>query len=102
MLPHLSLRGDLDEIYAVHDVEQAFGITFDKAAVESWWTAGDMFDSLAMALARGIADDAATWERFRIALCRESGDNPGEVGRETLLIRPPQGPFAWIRRLLSR
>ena len=102
MLAHLSLRGDLDEIYAVHDVEEAFGVQCDKAAVESWWTAGDMFDSLVLALPRGIAQDPETWERFRIALCREGGDNPGEVGRETLLIRPARGPIAWIRRLLSR
>lgn len=102
MLAHLSLRGDLDEIYALRHVEAEFGVQFDTTEVESWYTAGDMFDSLLSVLPRAVAEDGATWERFRRVLCHESGDNPDEVGRETRLIRPARGALAWFKRLLSR
>ncbi|BDG74988.1 hypothetical protein [Roseomonas fluvialis] len=85
MLPHLSLRGDLDEVYAIHDVDEAFGVPAEKATIG---TAGDLFDVLRSALPYAMAEDRDTWAQFRIALRHESGVNPDVVGRETLLIRP--------------
>jgi hypothetical protein len=102
LLPHLALRGDLDEIYALHDVEAEFGLRIDPTTAGSWHTVGDLLEVLLLALPREAAEDGATWDRFRRALCRESGDDPEEVGRGTLLIRPRRSLLTWLRRLISR
>jgi len=99
MPPHsLGLAGDGDEIAAISEVEQCFGVQLDYSDAGRWLTVGDVFRALrrALPLEYGASDDA--WLRFRDAISREAGVEPSKVTAETLLLGGSR--FDWRLALL--
>ena len=73
--PHHSvgIGGDGDEIAAIREVEEEFGVRLDYADAGSWSTAGDVYAALCKALPAEKVGEPGTWERFAAALGRETG-----------------------------
>jgi hypothetical protein len=87
----VGLVGDGDEIAAIEDVEQAFGVTFDRQDGQAWRTAGDVFVSLLELLPPDAAGDVAIWERFTTALALETGVDPRRITTDSPLLLPDKG-----------
>ena len=92
----LGLGGDGDEIAAVGEVEQSFGVRLDYSDPRSWATAGDVFAALQRALPAEQAAAQDTWARFAAAISSETGVDPSRVTHETLLL----GQHRFDRRVL--
>ena len=75
----VGLGGDGDEIFAVADVERAFSIKLDYGDAPHWLTAGDLFASVQRLLPEQQRGDPEVWERFVVALCRQTGVNPKAI-----------------------
>lgn len=82
-LPHLGLGGDGDEIGAITQVEQAFGVTLDYSDAGNWSTVGDVYAALLRELSAEEAARPDVWDRFAKAISHEIGLNPANVGLET-------------------
>ncbi len=97
----VGLGGDGDEIVAIGDVEDAFGITLDHGDAGKWRTAGDVYATLCKALPPAEADQPGTWERFRTALALESGVDPKEIDPDSPLLAS-SGPWGyWLLAALA-
>lgn len=79
----VGLGGDGDEIHAIEDVEEVFGVRLDTRDASGWVTAGDVFRSLQRADIRVRAND---WPRFAQALSRETGMDPTLITPESPLL----------------
>jgi hypothetical protein len=75
----VGLGGDGDEILAVDDVEEEFGVKLDYADAQNWHTAGDLFASLCKALSDAESAKADLWDRFATALSRGTGVDPKTI-----------------------
>ena len=82
----VGLGGDGDEIAAIDDVENAFGVKLDYSGASSWVTAGDVFDELRKALPHEDREGADLWERFATALSAETGVDPKKIERGSPLL----------------
>jgi hypothetical protein len=82
----VGLAGDGDEIAAIENVEEAFGVTLDDKDAPDWRTAGDLFVSLLKVLPPHATGDATIWERFATALAWESGIDPQKIIRDSPLL----------------
>lgn len=95
--PHsLGLGGDGDEIAAVRDVENYFGVLLDYSDAHEWTTVGDVFAALQRELPLDQATAEGTWARFVKATSLETGVNFEQITRSTLLL----GQHRFDRRLL--
>lgn len=82
----VGLGGDGDEIFAIDDVERAFGVKLNKADAPYWHTAGDVFSSLREVLPVGTREDSELWARFTEALTQQTGVDPKTIERESPLL----------------
>jgi hypothetical protein len=72
----VGLGGDGDEIAAIRDVEEAFGVALDYADAPGWSTAGNVYASRCNALPAEDAQNLDVWERFATALTLGTGVDP--------------------------
>jgi hypothetical protein len=84
----VGLGGDGDEIFAVADVERAFGTRLDYADSPHWLTAGDLFASVERTLSEEQQGAPDLWERFAVALCSQTGVNPKDIEPNSPLLSP--------------
>ena len=82
----VGLGGDGDELFAIDDVERAFGVKLDKADAPHWHTAGDVFSSLCKALPADVRDDSDLWTRFTAVLTDQTGVDPKTIEKESPLL----------------
>jgi hypothetical protein len=82
----VGLGGDGDEIAAISEVEDEFGVKLDYTDAHNWHSAGDVYAALQKALPPGEADKPDTWKRFAKALCRETGISPSSISPESELL----------------
>lgn len=82
----VGLGGDGDEIFAIDDVERAFGVKLDKADAPHWHTAGDVFVSLCKALPDDVGDDDGLWARFTKVLTDQTGVDPKVIEKDSPLL----------------
>jgi 8-oxo-dGTP pyrophosphatase MutT (NUDIX family) len=73
--PHhnVGLGGDGDEVAAIREVEEEFGVRLDYTDAQNWVTAGDVYAALCKALPPEELENPGVWGRFAEALCRETG-----------------------------
>ncbi len=83
---NVGLGGDGDEIAALRDVEEAFGVALDYSTANEWTTVGDVWEALLEQLPDGASERPETWNRFKEALCRETGMDPKRIALESGLI----------------
>lgn len=89
--------GDGDDVAALENVEQVFGVRLDDRDAPSWRTAGDVFASLLKALPPGASDDAGTWDRFAAALALETGIDPQHITPDSPLMLPAKRPWDHVK-----
>lgn len=82
----VGLGGDGDEIFAIDDVERAFGVKLDKADAPHWHTAGDVFTSLLKVLPVNLRDDGGLWARFTEVLTDQTGVDPKTIEKDSPLL----------------
>lgn len=82
----VGLGGDGDEIAALQEVENEFGVRLDYTDAHNWQSAGDIYAALRKALPPEEADRPDTWKRFAKALCRETGISPSSISPESELL----------------
>jgi hypothetical protein len=82
----VGLGGDGDELFAIDDVERAFGVKLDYADAPHWHTAGDVFSSLRKALPAGVQDEGDLWARFTEALSAQTGVDPASIEKDSPLL----------------
>ena len=82
----VGLGGDGDEIFAIDDVERAFGVTLDKADAPQWHTAGDVYSSLCKALPADMRNDDGVWARFTEILTDGTGVDPKAIEKDSPLL----------------
>ena len=92
-LPSLKLWGDGDELGALQDVEERFGVKLDYSGGDEWWTVGDVYADLLKVLPKGVTEDPHTWAAFAQAISQETGVDPLKVAPETLLIDRSGSPW---------
>jgi hypothetical protein len=90
----VGLGGDGDEIAAIADVEDAFGIKLDYSDASHWVTAGDAFDSLRRALPDDDRDKGDLWDQFATALSTGTGVDPAKIQRGSPLLSESR---FWLR-----
>lgn len=83
---NVGLGGDGDEIAALRDVEDAFGVNLDYSTANEWTTVGDVWNALLRQLPDGASEQPETWSRFKEALCRETGMDPKRIDLKSGLI----------------
>ena len=93
----VGLAGDGDEIAAIENVEDVFGVTLDDQDAPLWLTAGDVFASLLKALPPDAAADPTTWRRFAEALAAETGIDPCLITNNSPLLLPDKGTWGGIK-----
>lgn len=81
----LGLGGDGDEIAAIAEVEQRFGVRLDYSDARYWTTVGDVYAALLHALPAAEGAKGDTWARFAGAISMETGVDPSRIEPETLL-----------------
>ena len=81
----VGLGVDGDEIFAIDDIERAFGVKLDKADAAQWHTAGDLFHSLCNALPAESRTDAL-WARFAEVLTEQTGVDPRAIEKDSPLL----------------
>ncbi|MFD0846780.1 hypothetical protein [Sphingosinicella xenopeptidilytica] len=82
----VGLGGDGDEIAAIADIERTFGVKLDYTDAQGWLTAGDVFTSLQKVLPAEELSNPELWNRFAFALCEQTGVNPYDIDRDSLLL----------------
>jgi len=83
---NLGLGGDGDEISAIQEVEDEFGVHLDYTGAHTWSTVGDVYNALLAQLSPEEAERADVWDRFSRAICRETGISPLRISLESGLI----------------
>lgn len=83
---NVGLGGDGDEISAIEEVENEFGVRLDYSGAAQWCTVGDVYAALLAQLSPEEAKRADVWDRFSRAICRETGISPSRIGLESSLI----------------
>ena len=83
---NVGLGGDGDEVSAIREVEDAFGVRLDYTDAHNWYCAGDVYAALRKALPAEEADKPDIWDRFAEALCRETGISPSSICPESELL----------------
>ena len=96
----VGLGGDGDEVAAIENVEEAFGVTFDDQGAPAWRTAGDVFASLLKVLPPEASGDVTIWERFAAALALETGINPQQITPDSPLLLPDKGTWGHVKEAL--
>ncbi|MCJ2182387.1 hypothetical protein MTR62_06680 [Novosphingobium sp. 1949] len=81
----VGLGGDGDELFAIDDVERAFGVELDKADASRWHTAGDLFASLCEKLPVDARHEEI-WPRFTEVLTSQTGVDPNAIETESPLL----------------
>ncbi|MBL8651720.1 MAG: hypothetical protein JNL35_15115 [Sphingopyxis sp.] len=76
---NLGLGGDGDEISAIQDVEDEFGVRLDYSCANTWSTVGDVYTALLAQLSPEEAAQADVWDRFSKAIGRETGISPSTI-----------------------
>ena len=94
----LGLWGDGDEIAAIEEVEERFGVKLDTSTAASWLTVGDAFAALQRALPPNEEQTAETWLSFATAISIETGVDPRYVQPTTLLLGTRR--FGWRASLV--
>jgi hypothetical protein len=94
----LGLWGDGDEIAAIEEVEERFGVKLDTSTAASWLTVGDVFAALQRALPPSEDQTAETWLKFATAISVETGVDPLHVQPTTLLLGTRR--FGWRASLV--
>ena len=104
MLANLGLGGDGDEIWAIQDVEHAFGVTLNKADAAGWYTVGDIWASLLKELPQHAIDNSGNWKRFCTAIAKETDVDPDAISLETRLLAPGlvESIREWSQRRASK
>jgi hypothetical protein len=92
--------GDGDDIAALENVEEAFGVTLDDQDAAAWRTAGDVFASLLKVLPPDASGDATIWERFTAALALETGISPQRITPDSPLLLPDKGIWGHVKEAL--
>ena len=82
----VGLGGDGDELYAVDDVERAFGVKLDHTEAPHWHTAGDLFSSLCNVLPADSRDESELWALFTEALSAQTGVDPASIEKDSPLL----------------
>lgn len=88
-LHSIGLGGDGDEVYAIEEVERAFGVKLDYSNCSEWKTAGDVFEALKDATRNSAGEHDLVWSLFTYALSRETLVEPARIVPATLLLAPP-------------
>lgn len=94
ILESLGLGGDGDEVAAIAEVEQAFGVLLDYSDAAGWLTVGDVYSALRSALSPEQREAEDLWPRFAQAISGETGVDPTRIGSATLLLA--QGNLGWL------
>lgn len=97
----VGLSGDGDELWAIDEIERAFGVALDDHDAPHWYTAGDVFASLLKTLPEDAATDPLTWRRFTEALARETAIDPGLITKNSPLLLPDRGFWGGFNEKLS-
>lgn len=84
----VGLGGDGDEVAAIQDVEDAFGISLDYRDAPNWLTAGDVFASVKGQLSPEVAAEPDMWVRFSKILTQQSGIDPASIEPDSPLLLP--------------
>lgn len=98
---NVGLGGDGDEVAAIEDVEEEFGVTLDDRDAPQWLTAGDVFASLLKVLPSNASTDPATWERFAEALSGQTGIDPSLITKSSPLLLPDKGFWGGFKEIWS-
>jgi hypothetical protein len=85
-LETLGLWGDGDELDALRNVEERFGVELDHTGAGTWFTAGDVYADLLKTLPEEAAKKPHTWTGFAEAISQETGVDPLAVTPQTRLI----------------
>lgn len=96
ILESLGLGGDGDEIAAIEEVEQTFGVLLDVSGAGSWRTVGDVYSALLSALPPEQRESEDVWPRFAQAISWETGVDPTRIGPATVLLSKDIGCSAWL------
>ena len=83
---NVGLGGDGDEIAALQEVEEEFGVRLDYSGAHDWTTVGDVYAALLKQLSAQEAARPDVWDRFAKAICRETGISPSVISPESGLI----------------
>ena len=83
---NVGLGGDGDEIAALQEVEEEFGVELDYSDARDWATVGDVYAALLRQLPTEEANEQDVWPRFAKAICRITGTPPSSVSLESGLI----------------
>ena len=83
---NVGLGGDGDEIWALRDVEEEFGVSLDYTNANDWSSVGDVYSALLLQLSADEAGQPNVWDRFAKAICRETGISPSSIQPESGLI----------------
>lgn len=83
---NVGLGGDGDEIAALRDVEETFGVSLDYSSANEWTTVGDVWDALLKQLPVGASQHPDNWTCFKESLCRETGMDPKRVTLKSGLV----------------
>lgn len=83
---NIGLGGDGDEIAALQEVEEEFGVELDYTDARNWSTVGDIYAALLRQLPTAEANEPDVWPRFTKAICRVTGTSPSDVSLESGLI----------------
>lgn len=94
----LGLWGDGDEIAAIEEVEERFGVKLDTSSAAGWLTVGDVFAALQRAIPPSEHQAADTWLKFARAISVETGVDPLHVQPTTLLFGTRR--FGWRTSLV--
>ena len=106
---NVGLGGDGDEIAAIREVEEEFGVTLDYSDAHNWATVADVYAALLDQLSVEEAVQPGVWNRFSEAICRETGISPSSISLESGLIAEDGmwvhvvkvSPFVWIMLALA-
>jgi hypothetical protein len=96
----VGLVGDGDDVAAIENVEEAFGVTLDDQDAPKWLTAGDLFASLLTVLPPHASGDVSIWKRFAAALALETGVDPEQITRDSPLMLPDKGTWGHVKEAL--
>lgn len=89
----VGLGGDGDEVAAVREVENVFGVKLNYDDAPNWLTAGDVFASLLKTLPTDEAEKPETWDRFAEAIASETGVDPKKIAPGSTLIGGAKVPW---------
>jgi hypothetical protein len=83
---NVGLGGDGDEIAALQEVEEEFGVKLDYTDARDWTTVGDVYAALLRQLPTAEANEPDVWPRFAKAICCVTGTSASDISLESGLI----------------